>query len=160
MRMTSPPPPSPPSGPPRGTRASRRKETQPLPPSPAFILSFASSRNMGGGAYPVCPEKQRGESGIPRQGGRQADLQRRGRSRPLHLDRLRRVARLRQHDRVLRLRERPGQLHGPGAVGQREAVDEDLGARGLDLEREDDLFDDLLKLDIELFGLAGDLALL
>ena len=35
-RTTSPPrPPSPPSGPPRGTCASRRKETTPLPPAPA-----------------------------------------------------------------------------------------------------------------------------
>src|SRR5438132_3686671 len=34
--MTSPPwPPSPPSGPPRGTYFSRRKLTQPRPPSPA-----------------------------------------------------------------------------------------------------------------------------
>src|SRR6185503_1466398 len=61
--MTSPPfPPSPPSGPPRGTHASRRKETQPLPPSPALILIFASSRNMGGRGYPFRPQKQ-GRSG-------------------------------------------------------------------------------------------------
>src|SRR5437762_581074 len=103
--MTSPPfPPSPPSGPPRGTQASRRKEMQPLPPSPAFILSFASSRNMGGREYLFSPRKERGESGIARKGGNEADLQGRGRGRPLDLDRLRRVARLRQHDRVLRLR--------------------------------------------------------
>src|SRR5262249_21675808 len=45
--MTSPPePPSPPEGPPRGTNFSRRKATQPLPPSPALTLIFASSINM------------------------------------------------------------------------------------------------------------------
>src|SRR5277367_3387640 len=45
--MTSPPrPPSPPEGPPRGTNFSRRKATQPLPPSPAFTRIRASSINM------------------------------------------------------------------------------------------------------------------
>src|SRR5437868_13248623 len=44
--ITSPPlPPSPPDGPPRGTYFSRRKATQPLPPSPAFTRIFASSIN-------------------------------------------------------------------------------------------------------------------
>src|SRR5579864_6052493 len=44
---TSPPlPPSPPEGPPRGTNFSRRKAMQPLPPSPALTLIFASSINM------------------------------------------------------------------------------------------------------------------
>src|SRR5262249_30277931 len=42
----SPPlPPSPPEGPPRGTNFSRRKATQPLPPSPAFTRIVASSMN-------------------------------------------------------------------------------------------------------------------
>src|SRR5215470_15061466 len=46
--MTSPPrPPSPPEGPPRGTYFSRRKATQPLPPSPAFRRILASSTNTG-----------------------------------------------------------------------------------------------------------------
>jgi len=45
--ITSPPlPPSPPEGPPRGTNFSRRKATQPLPPSPALTRIVASSMNM------------------------------------------------------------------------------------------------------------------
>src|SRR5271169_4018498 len=45
--MTSPPrPPSPPDGPPRGTNFSRRKATQPLPPSPALTRIRASSINI------------------------------------------------------------------------------------------------------------------
>src|SRR5919109_1887773 len=44
---TSPPrPPSPPEGPPRGTNFSRRKATNPLPPSPAFTRIRASSMNI------------------------------------------------------------------------------------------------------------------
>src|SRR3954451_3268353 len=44
--QTSPPdPPSPPSGPPRGTWASRRNETLPAPPSPAFAWRPHSSTN-------------------------------------------------------------------------------------------------------------------
>src|SRR5689334_11565714 len=46
MTMSPPLPPSPPEGPPRGTNFSRRKAMQPLPPSPAFTLIFASSINM------------------------------------------------------------------------------------------------------------------
>src|SRR5438132_586555 len=45
--MLPPWPPSPPEGPPRGTYFSRRKATQPLPPSPAFTKILASSTNMG-----------------------------------------------------------------------------------------------------------------
>src|SRR5512135_3712246 len=45
--MTCPPlPPSPPSGPPLGTNFSRRKLTQPLPPSPALTWIWASSTNI------------------------------------------------------------------------------------------------------------------
>src|SRR5919108_2762972 len=45
--ITSPPlPPSPPEGPPRGTNFSRRKATQPFPPSPALTRILASSMNM------------------------------------------------------------------------------------------------------------------
>src|SRR5262245_22378047 len=44
--MLPPRPPSPPEGPPRGTYFSRRKATQPLPPSPAFTRIFASSINI------------------------------------------------------------------------------------------------------------------
>src|SRR6516225_1660946 len=43
--MLPPLPPSPPEGPPRGTYFSRRKATQPLPPSPAFTKILASSTN-------------------------------------------------------------------------------------------------------------------
>src|SRR5881296_506484 len=43
--MLPPLPPSPPEGPPRGTYFSRRKATQPLPPSPAFTEILASSTN-------------------------------------------------------------------------------------------------------------------
>src|SRR5260221_1135865 len=47
-KMMSPPrPPSPPEGPPRGTNFSRRKATQPLPPSPALTRISAVSMNMG-----------------------------------------------------------------------------------------------------------------
>src|SRR5579862_3809806 len=46
MTMSPPLPPSPPEGPPRGTHFSRRKAMQPLPPSPALTLIFASSINM------------------------------------------------------------------------------------------------------------------
>src|SRR5262249_7386237 len=45
MRTSPPLPPSPPEGPPRGTNFSRRKATQPLPPSPAFTRIVASSMN-------------------------------------------------------------------------------------------------------------------
>src|SRR5690348_17009150 len=46
---TEPPkPPSPPSGPPNGMNFSRRKLMQPLPPSPAWTLMFASSTNFIG----------------------------------------------------------------------------------------------------------------
>src|SRR3954469_18117400 len=45
--MMSPPrPPSPPSGPPMGTNFSRRNETMPDPPSPAFTLTTTRSMNM------------------------------------------------------------------------------------------------------------------
>src|SRR5579862_6800375 len=45
---TSPPrPPSPPLGPPHGSYFSRRKETQPRPPSPAPALMTHSSTNIG-----------------------------------------------------------------------------------------------------------------
>src|SRR5258708_29318498 len=45
--MMSPPfPPSPPSGPPLGTNFSRRKLTQPLPPSPALAWILIWSTNM------------------------------------------------------------------------------------------------------------------
>src|ERR1041384_6298343 len=51
--MMSPPlPPSPPEGPPRGTYFSRRKATQPLPPSPAFRRILASSTNTDEPAGP------------------------------------------------------------------------------------------------------------
>src|SRR5207247_10452521 len=40
-----PPPPSPPEGPPRATRVSPRKGMHPLPPSPAFTRTWASSTN-------------------------------------------------------------------------------------------------------------------
>src|SRR5208283_5479901 len=43
--MSPPWPPSPPEGPPRGTYFSLRNATQPLPPSPAFTIIFASSTN-------------------------------------------------------------------------------------------------------------------
>ena len=44
---TLPPrPPSPPLGPPLGTNFSRRKETQPLPPSPASTVIRAWSTSM------------------------------------------------------------------------------------------------------------------
>src|SRR6476660_1006321 len=44
---TLPPrPPSPPSGPPRGMYFSRRKDTAPLPPSPAWTSIMASSMNF------------------------------------------------------------------------------------------------------------------
>ena len=46
-KMISPPrPPSPPSGPPLAMNFSRRKLTQPCPPSPALTRIFASSINM------------------------------------------------------------------------------------------------------------------
>src|SRR5215475_6425043 len=48
MKMSPPLPPSPPEGPPRGTNFSRRKATQPLPPSPAFTRIVASSMNIDG----------------------------------------------------------------------------------------------------------------
>src|SRR5512144_2056694 len=45
--MTSPPfPPLPPLGPPRGTNFSRRKLTQPRPPSPAMTRILTSSMNF------------------------------------------------------------------------------------------------------------------
>src|SRR5690348_6303 len=45
--QTEPPwPPSPPLGPPNGMNFSRRKLTQPLPPSPAWTLMIASSTNF------------------------------------------------------------------------------------------------------------------
>src|SRR5437879_1158055 len=44
--MSPPLPPSPPEGPPRGTNFSRRKATQPFPPSPAFMRIRASSINI------------------------------------------------------------------------------------------------------------------
>src|SRR3546814_10901984 len=48
---TSPPrPPSPPFGPPNSMNFSRRKATQPLPPSPLLVKIFASSRNCMGSA--------------------------------------------------------------------------------------------------------------
>src|ERR1700729_3180586 len=47
--MTSPPrPPLPPEGPPNSIYFSRRNATQPLPPSPERIKTFASSRNFIG----------------------------------------------------------------------------------------------------------------
>src|SRR5689334_20715395 len=46
-RTVPPLPPSPPSGPPLGMYFSRRNETQPGPPSPAFTWMVASSMNMG-----------------------------------------------------------------------------------------------------------------
>ena len=68
---TSPPcPPSPPSGPPRGTWASRRKLTQPLPPPPPstqiFALSYTESRGveawavLGRGTRPQSDASRRG----------------------------------------------------------------------------------------------------
>src|SRR6185312_5938999 len=49
--QTEPPePPSPPSGPPNGMNFSRRKLMQPLPPSPAWTLIWASSTNFMGGS--------------------------------------------------------------------------------------------------------------
>src|SRR5690606_18378931 len=46
-RNTLPPsPPSPPSGPPSGMNFSRRKPTQPFPPSPASTRMVASSKNF------------------------------------------------------------------------------------------------------------------
>src|SRR3954470_9681798 len=51
--MTDAPlPPSPPSGPPLGTYFSRRNETHPFPPSPAFTWIVASSTNMPGDHTP------------------------------------------------------------------------------------------------------------
>src|SRR5215469_2231508 len=44
--MLPPRPPSPPSGPPKGTNFSRRNDTMPLPPSPAFTHIRASSTSM------------------------------------------------------------------------------------------------------------------
>src|SRR5882757_10126640 len=44
--MLPPSPPSPPSGPPNGMARSRRKLTQPLPPSPASTRMVASSTNF------------------------------------------------------------------------------------------------------------------
>src|SRR5512143_60578 len=60
-RRTLPPfPPSPPSGPPRGTNFSRRKLTQPRPPSPDRTVIVASSlKCMNGGAL------RGGEDGNP-----------------------------------------------------------------------------------------------
>src|SRR4051812_9432002 len=47
--MISPPrPPSPPSGPPNSMNFSRRKLTQPAPPSPDFTKILHSSRNFIG----------------------------------------------------------------------------------------------------------------
>src|SRR6202142_752902 len=47
MRTMAPPrPPSPPLGPPQGSYFSRRKEMQPLPPSPAEAFMMHSSTNM------------------------------------------------------------------------------------------------------------------
>src|SRR5579863_3812886 len=43
--MLPPRPPSPPLGPPRGTNFSRRKATQPLPPSPPAMRILDSSMN-------------------------------------------------------------------------------------------------------------------
>src|SRR5258708_29085483 len=58
--MVPPAPPSPPEGPPRGTNFSRRKATQPLPPSPAFTYILASSTNTGS---PSPNKDNTGESG-------------------------------------------------------------------------------------------------
>src|SRR3970040_2887911 len=44
--MLPPSPPSPPLGPPRGTNFSRRKLTQPAPPSPALTKISISSTNI------------------------------------------------------------------------------------------------------------------
>ena len=45
--MTSPPlPPSPPSGPPLAVMALRKKEVEPFPPLPAFIVIFTLSKNI------------------------------------------------------------------------------------------------------------------
>src|SRR3954447_25279309 len=56
--MMSPPrPPSPPSGPPMGTNFSRRKETIPDPPSPAFTLTTTRSMNMGSFASYARPQQ-------------------------------------------------------------------------------------------------------
>src|SRR5688572_19821852 len=46
MRTDPPAPPSPPEGPPFGTNFSRRKATQPLPPSPALTRMVAWSINV------------------------------------------------------------------------------------------------------------------
>src|ERR1700759_2773521 len=53
--MSPPRPPSPPSGPPMGTNFSRRNETMPEPPSPAFTFTTTRSMNI---LFPLhsCPE--------------------------------------------------------------------------------------------------------
>src|SRR5581483_1331991 len=58
--MSPPRPPSPPSGPPMGTNFSRRNETMPDPPSPAFTLTTTRSMNM-----PSLPPNSRPEQPRP-----------------------------------------------------------------------------------------------
>src|SRR5688572_19645436 len=94
-KMTSPPrPPSPPSGPPLGMYFSRRNETQPSPPSPAFTWISASSTNMGG--------------------TKREDVKREGQSPPPHVSRLQLF---RLCVRELRRRRQPSARHGHGPCG-------------------------------------------
>ena len=70
--QTSPPwPPSPPSGPPLSTWASRRMETAPAPPSPAFMWIWHSSTNTAWApTASVAPRPRLGPGGPPRRPGR------------------------------------------------------------------------------------------
>src|ERR1700722_4864325 len=64
--ITSPPrPPSPPEGPPRGTNFSRRKATQPLPPSPAFTRILASSMNISDFTFRVADHRSVPTTRVP-----------------------------------------------------------------------------------------------
>src|SRR5437867_5188005 len=70
--MLPPRPPSPPSGPPNGTNFSRRKDTTPFPPSPAFTQMRASSMSIlmplgpfWGQLSPRTPVLERGLCGYP-----------------------------------------------------------------------------------------------
>jgi hypothetical protein len=63
--QTLPPrPPSPPLGPPKGMNFSRRKLTQPAPPSPAATSITASSTNFMGMSMVAAASKKK-----PRQAG-------------------------------------------------------------------------------------------
>src|SRR5579885_147681 len=80
--MLPPSPPSPPSGPPKGMCFSRRKLTQPSPPSPASTRMMASSTN-----FMTYPSARRGWADSVRNGLPQKSPGRRGFCGPFRLAR-------------------------------------------------------------------------